>query len=121
MSLLDTILAKVKEAGIDPARKEAIDKFTQALSEAKSSKIGFVNDNAKLLSEWLEAVASDDLDLDSFNHLVEAQKRTMEQKINTLNIKAQVMAKKLSVELLALGVTSVAPVVPPAAVKAILK
>lgn len=121
MSFLDTVLTKVKDTGIDSIKKQAIDKFNEVLSEAKSSGIDFVGDNAKLLTEWLEAVAKGDLDLDSFNHLVKSQKRTVEQKINNLNIKSQVEAKRLSIELLSIGVTSIVPIIPPGVVKSILK
>jgi hypothetical protein len=121
MSSLNDILAKLKDADIDPASKEAIDTFAKDLSEAKSSNIGFVKENAQQLQEWLDAVASGDLDVDEFKHLVESQKKTIEQNTNTLNIEAQVQVKRLSIDLLAMGVSSVAPVIPPGVVKSILK
>ena len=95
MDIKNALTTLLKEAGDAPGAKQSLDTLMSNLQSAKSAGVDMLKESATALEEALVSLAKGELSKDDFEYLVESQKRTVEQQLNTLQIQAQVQSKAL--------------------------
>ena len=109
MSAVEEIFKDLKDEG----GKLVKDEFNSLLNEGLSEKDELIKDNAKKVQEWVLALATKKLTPRDFEALIAAQKRKMEQYINTKEIQVRAQAEKLALGLLDLALKKVLPLIIP--------
>jgi hypothetical protein len=108
MSSLNEVLGNMKEEGFDLVREQ----FMGLLGQAKEDKDEIAKKTAEKMERWLVMLASEDLDREEFEALVEGRARTVRQHLNTLEIEARVRVEKVTIGLIKIAVDKIVPILP---------
>ena len=106
MAAFDDVLNEIKDSSVQAAKTQLQD----LLQQAKGDSSAFTRENAASLERWIVGLRNGDLDQDEFNELIEAQRAAAEQFVNTQAIAGQARARELTLTVLDIAVTKVAPV-----------
>jgi hypothetical protein len=106
-SAFDGVLDGIKDDSV----KAAKDQLQSLLQQAKADSSAFARKNATALEEWVVELSNGDLDQEEFDELIEAQRAAAEQFVNTQAIAGQARARELTLTVLDIAVTKVAPLV----------
>jgi hypothetical protein len=105
-SELDSALDQLKDESVGAAMKE----FQDLLTQAKSDITELVRQNARELEERLVLLKKRKIDKEDFDYFVENQKRDLRVFIDRQPAQAQERTEKLTLHLLGIAATKVAPV-----------
>lgn len=105
-SELDSALDQVKDESVAAAMKE----FQGLLAQAKGDTTELVRQNARELEERLVLLKKRKIDKEDFDYFVENQKRDLKVFIDSQPAQAQERTEKLTLHLLGMAATKVAPV-----------
>ena len=105
-SELDSTLDQLKDESVAAAMKE----FQDLLTQAKSDTTELVRQNARELEERLVLLKKRKIDKEDFDYFVENQKRDLRVFIDSQPAQAQDRAERLTLHLLGMAATKVAPV-----------
>ena len=105
-SELDSALDQLKDESVGAAMKE----FQDLLTQAKSDITELVRQNARELEERLVLLKKRKIDKEDFDFFVENQKRDLRVFIDSQPAQAQERTEKLTLHLLGMAATKVAPV-----------
>jgi hypothetical protein len=105
MSEFENILNQIKDNSVQEAKNE----FQQLLSEAKGSSEQFIRDNSAMVKQWIVLLSNGEIDKEEFDDLIADQKLAAEQFVNTQAIGAQARTQRLTMQLLDLTITTIAP------------
>jgi hypothetical protein len=105
MSEFENILNQIKDNSVQEAKNE----FQQLLSEAKGSSEQFIRDNSAMVKQWIVLLSTGEIDKEEFDDLIADQKLVAEQFVNTQAIGAQARTQRLTMQLLDLTITTIAP------------
>jgi hypothetical protein len=105
-SELDSTLDQVG----DESAAAAIKEFQDLLGEAKGDTSKLIRQNAAELERRLVLLKNGQIDEEDFQHFVENQKRDLRVFIDSQPAQAQERAEKLTLHILEIAVTKVAPV-----------
>jgi hypothetical protein len=105
MSEFENILNQIKDNSVQEAKNE----FQQLLSEAKGSSEQFIRDNSAMVKQWIVLLSNGEIDKEEFDDLIADQKLVAEQFVNTQAIGAQARTQRLTMQLLDLTITTIAP------------
>ena len=89
---------------------ESKDEVLELLSKALSSNDDFVKKNAAKIERWIVMLAEDEIDREEFDGLVRAQKRKVDQYLNTVEINLRSEAEKITQGLIKIVVNQVVPI-----------
>lgn len=106
MSSLKDILNNTSNELLSESKDEVLKLFSQALS----SNIDFVKKNAARLERRIVMLSEGKIDREEFDGLVGAQKRKVDQYLNTVEIKFRSEAEKLTHGLIKIIVNQVIPI-----------
>jgi hypothetical protein len=106
MAAIDDVLNGIKDQSVQAAK----DELQGLLQQAKADSSQFAQQNAAQLEQWLLQLSKGELNQDEFNALVAAQRSKAEQWVNTQAIGGQARARDLTLKVLDIAVTKVAPV-----------
>ncbi len=104
-SELDSALDQVKDESVTAATKE----FQDLLAQAKSDTTELIRQNAEELERRLILLKNRKIDKEDFDFFVENQKRDLRVFIDSQPAQAQERAEKLTLHLLGMAATKVAP------------
>jgi hypothetical protein len=104
-SELDSALSQVGDASVAAATKE----FQGLLAQAKGDTTELIRQNAKELEERLVLLKKRKIDKEDFDYFVENQKRDLRVFIDSQPAQAQERAEKLTLHLLGVAATKIAP------------
>jgi len=104
-SELDSALDQVKDESVATATKE----FQDLLAQAKVDTTQLIRQNAEELERRLILLKKRKIDKEDFNFFVENQKRDLRVFIDSQPAQAQERAEKLTLHLLGIAATKVAP------------
>ena len=107
MSKLNEVLGDVKDA----TYKEVINEYRKLMKEAKSESKKIISDNARKLERWLGMLVKGELDQAEFDALIKARKRTIQQYLNTLEIKKKKDAQRLTLNIIKIAVEKIVPII----------
>jgi hypothetical protein len=105
MSEFENILNQIKDNSVQEAKNE----FQQLLSEAKGSSEQFIRDNSEMVKQWIVLLSNGEIDKEEFDDLIADQKLAAEQFVNTQEIGAQARTQRLTMQILDLTITKIAP------------
>jgi hypothetical protein len=105
MSEFENILNQIKDNSVQEAKNE----FQQLLSEAKGSSEQFIRGNSAMVEQWIVLLSNGEIDKEEFDDLIADQKLAAEQFVNTQAIGAQARTQRLTMQLLDLTITTIAP------------
>ena len=105
MSEFENILNQIKDNSVQEAKSE----FQQLLSEAKGSSEQFIRDNSAMVKQWIVLLSNGEIDKEEFDDLIADQKLAAEQFVNTQAIGAQARTQRLTMQILDLTITTIAP------------
>jgi hypothetical protein len=105
MSELNNALDEIKDNAVQDAKNE----FQQLLSEAKGSSEEFIRDNSARVEQWVVMLNNGEIDKEEFDDLIADQKLVAEQFVNTQAIGVQARQQRLTLQLLDLTITTIAP------------
>lgn len=83
------------KVGGSKVAQDALDAFRGIMSEAKEDSSDFLREHARTVEDWVVKLSKKQIDREEFNHLINAQKRTVTQYLNTEEIKSKVKLKTL--------------------------
>ena len=104
-SELDSALDQISDESVAAAK----DEFQDLLAQAKSDTTELVRQNAKELEERLILLKKRKIDKEDFDFFVENQKRALRVFIDSQPAQAQERAEKLTLHVLEIAATKVAP------------
>ena len=106
MPSFDDVLDGIKDESLQAAKTQ----LQGLLQQAKGDSSAFARKSAANLEEWIVELREGDLDQDEFKELIEAQRAAAEQFVNTQAIAGQARARELTLTVLDIAATKVAPV-----------
>ena len=89
---------------------ESKDEVLKLFSQALSSNNDFVKKNAARLERWIVMLSEGEIDREEFDGLVGAQKRKVDQYLNTVEIKFRSEAEKITLGLIKVVLKQVMPI-----------
>jgi len=104
-SELDSVLSQVGDESVAAATKE----FQDLLVQAKGDTTELIRQNAKELEDRLVLLKKRKIDKEDFDYFVENQKRDLKVFIDSQPAQAQERAEKLTLHLLGVAATKIAP------------
>jgi len=104
-SELDSALGQVSDESVAAAKNE----FQDLLAQAKGDTSELVRRNANELEERLVLLKKRKIDKEDFDYFVENQKRDLRVFIDSQPAQAQERAEKLTLHLLGMAATKIAP------------
>ena len=104
-SELDTALDQVGDESAAAAMKE----FQDLLAQAKDDTTELIRQNAEELEQRLLLLKEHKIDKEDFDYFVENQKRDLRVFIDSQPAQAQERAEKLTLQLLGMAATKIAP------------
>ena len=104
-SELDSALDQVGDESVAAATKE----FQDLLAQAKGDTTELIRQNAEELERRLILLKERKIDKDDFDYFVENQKRDLRVFIDSQPAQAQERAEKLTLQLLGMAATKIAP------------
>lgn len=104
-SELDLALGQVGDESVAAATKE----FQDLLTQAKGDTTELIRQNAEELERRLILLKERKIDKEDFDYFVENQKRDLRVFIDSQPAQAQERAEKLTLDLLGMAVTKIAP------------
>src|SRR6516225_9585362 len=104
-SALDSALSQVGDESVATATQE----FQDLLAQAKGDTSELIRQNAKELEERLVLLKKQKIDKEDFDYFVENQKRDLRVFIDSQPAQAQERAEKLTLHLLGVAATKIAP------------
>jgi hypothetical protein len=107
MAAIDDVLNGIKDDSVQAAKQQLQDLLQQAKTDSRE----FAKENAADLEQWLVQLSKGELNQTEFNALIEAQRATAEQWVNTQAIAGQARARDLTLSVLDIAVQKIAPVV----------
>jgi hypothetical protein len=105
MSEFDNALNQIQDNSGQELKKE----FQQLLTEAKGSSESFIKDNSERVEQWIVMLSNGEIDREAFDDLIADQRLAAEQFVNTQAIGAQARQQRLTLQLLDLTITKIAP------------
>ena len=104
-SELDSALDQVGDESVAAATKE----FQDLLAQAKGDTTELIRQNAEELEQRLILLKEHKIDKEDFDYFVENQKRDLRVFIDSQPAQAQERAEKLTLQLLGMAATKIAP------------
>ena len=104
-SELDSALDQVGDESVAAATKE----FQDLLAQAKGDTTELIRQNAEELEQRLLLLKEHKIDKEDFDYFVENQKRDLRVFIDSQPAQAQERAEKLTLQLLGMAATKIAP------------
>ena len=104
-SELDSALDQVGDESVAAAAKE----FQDLLAQAKGDTTELIRQNAEELEQRLILLKEHKIDKEDFDYFVENQKRDLRVFIDSQPAQAQERAEKLTLQLLGMAATKIAP------------
>jgi len=104
-SELDSALDQVGDESVAAATKE----FQDLLAQAKGDTTELIRQNAEELEQRLVLLKEHKIDKEDFDYFVENQKRDLRVFIDSQPAQAQERAEKLTLQLLGIAATKIAP------------
>jgi len=104
-SELDSALDQVTDESVAAATKE----FQDLLAQAKGDTTELIRQNAEELEQRLLLLKEHKIDKEDFDYFVENQKRDLRVFIDSQPAQAQERAEKLTLQLLGMAATKIAP------------
>jgi len=104
-SELDSALDQVGDESVAAATKE----FQDLLAQAKGDTTELIRQNAEELEQRLVLLKEHKIDKEDFDYFVENQKRDLRVFIDSQPAQAQERAEKLTLQLLGMAATKIAP------------
>jgi len=104
-SELDSALDQVGDESVAAATKE----FQDLLAQAKGDTTELIRQNAEELEQRLVLLKEHKIDKEDFDYFVENQKRDLRVFIDSQPAQAQERAEKLTLQLLGMAATRIAP------------
>jgi uncharacterized membrane protein YheB (UPF0754 family) len=104
-SKLDSALDQVGDESVAAAKKE----FQDLLAQAKGDTTELIRQNAEELERRLVLLKEHKIDKEDFDYFVENQKRDLRVFIDSQPAQAQERAEKLTLNLLGIAATKIAP------------
>ena len=106
MGAFDNVLNGIKDSSVQAAKTQLQD----LLQQAKGDSSAFARENAASLERWIVELSNGSLDQDEFNELIAAQRAAAEQFVNTQAIAGQARARQLTLNVIDIAATKIAPI-----------
>ena len=106
MSSLKDILSNTSNELLSESKDEVL----KLLSQALSSNNEFVKKNVEKIERWTVMLSEGEIDKEEFDGLVSAQRRKVDQYLNTVEINLRSEAEKITHGLIKIVVNQVVPI-----------
>ena len=102
MNTIDELLANIKDAALDSAKRE----FKDFLTQAKKEQIAFAKETADRVEQWLLLYAQKRITKTELDLLLDERRWTARQNLNTLDITTRARLQKIVYGIIDIAVDS---------------